>query len=556
MDNLQSKKVGSYQSGAFIMRYYLRDFPYEHALFSPLFVGDEDINNIYSETKGGFSTTYRILTYLHEANHYMQDLSLSACMSDDYYHDEMAAFVHEAINMGCNSFPLFNSANKDYEWYPHLANNNALHNYIFDTSHINSRNPKYSSLFDEDIFKLVTNGNGLSYSDLLEGYVFYLSLTNLADRARISGKEEYLKGFKENSSIFPYKYSEENQYLDFTNAVTSNTYTYHVARLLFLLKNKGFNLVEAFKYCQCKWPIDYREEGNPQAFLDCAFFLLLDIALTIPAFAYIRDLCKEKYSIEDFSPVHRFLAELKVIEDNNGFPEIEENVPFYQTLFNFFSDKIGWLNFENTIESWNIYFERVDKPYSDTSMGYRRRMFWSKFSYFHKFIYLEPSIQMRRTNIPLVCVTNGGVVKVIKKFGNLDIPYEGLFDVFGMFKMKYSQWKEYGDTLQNSVEWVKIENENTESFIREIIYRIISRDLKDCILFEKGFTCSFYNNEYETAIKNNSGFDSKLPPTIHCKSMNKCKCCNIKNFSELPEHGCAVREYMKVMNYNIHNKHW
>ena len=195
------------------------------------------------------------------------------------------------------------------------------------------------------------------------------------------------------------------------------------------------------KHLQREWPKGYRDTENPLAFLDCAFFFLLDIALNIPAVAYIRGLCDDgKYQIEDFSPVHRFLSELKVIEDNHGFPEPVENEPYYITLFDFFSQKLNWLSYANTLKSWDIFLRRVEEPNSDTSMGYRRRMFWSKNTKFHKFFLQEPSFQMRQTNIPLICITKGGKVKIVKKYGNLEMPYEGIIDVYGMFKMPYHPW--------------------------------------------------------------------------------------------------------------------
>lgn len=172
------------------------------------------------------------------------------------------------------------------------------------------------------------------------------------------------------------------------------------------------------------------------------------------------------------------------------------------------------------------------------------------------FFFQEPFYQMQQTNIPLICVTRGGKVKIVKKYGNLDISFESVFDVYNTFNMPYVPWKEYDEKLNDSAEWVKIENENSESFFREIIYRIISRDIQKAILFKDSFTCSFYNKDYYDAIRNSSEFDTKLPPEIHCKAMDTCRCRKIKNFSELPQHGCAVRDYIKIMKYNTHNKHW
>lgn len=272
MDNLQSFAAGSYQSGSFLLRYYLKDFPYEDVLFLPMYVGDVNLNNYYSETKGGYLTTNRVLTYLHEGNHYMQDLSLPACLSEDYHYDEMSMLVHAAIDVGCDSFPLMQQKHLKCKWMPVIFYNIQIHNLLFKTSHIKSENKKYASLFEDSYFQQIARERGLSYSDLLEGYVHYISLVHLADRAILSGKQEYIHKFKDRFNLFPYIYNEDEHNLDFSQALQGNSYTYHIARILFLVKNKGFNIDGALKHLQREWPKGYRDTENPLAFLDCAFF--------------------------------------------------------------------------------------------------------------------------------------------------------------------------------------------------------------------------------------------------------------------------------------------
>lgn len=100
--------VGTYEPGTFLMRSYLKNFPYESALHIPFSVGDEDGKDIYSQAPGGEMTTERILTYIHECNHYIHDLSLSACITEDYLRDEISLLVKLASdNCPQIKYPIF-----------------------------------------------------------------------------------------------------------------------------------------------------------------------------------------------------------------------------------------------------------------------------------------------------------------------------------------------------------------------------------------------------------------------------------------------------------------
>ena len=562
---MQSIVIGTYEPGTFVMKYYLKNFPYESALYIPFSVGDENGNDIYCQTSGGAMTTERILAYIHECNHYIHDMSLSSCIAEDYLRDEINLFAKiTANNCPQIKFPIlgkdtirYNQEVIPHKWLNEIGKRLFLMDFLFSRSHQSSESAKYSFLFDGQ-FKRLTEGNGLSHKELLEGYVHYKSANDLMGRAIFTGKYEYVKQFKNEYRIYPYTFNESYSGIDLSDIYGKSDYIYHIARILYMSFLSNFDWKSAFAYLETEWPKGYSDENNMWAILDCGFFLLLDIALTIPPVAYISSLIDDgRYCIEDFSPVHRFLMTLHIIRKNQGFPNAVPGEPFYKTLFNMIAKhpSAKWLDYEGTISSWEYFFNKVKKQTGDTSAGYRHRMFRHKFSKHHKFFLNTPSEILRQTAIPLLSLVRGGGLKIIRQLGDCNIPYEGLFDAYELYHMPYVDWKEYPD-ISDVNEAIKQEFEHGESLMREVVYRIISHNISEALIYGTKFTCSFYNDEYFEAIQKEEGYNPKLPPHLFCRSMDKCKCCKIKDIQQLPKEKCAVREYLKQFNYKIEQIKW
>ena len=562
---MKSVVVGTYEPGTFLMRYYLKNFPYESALYIPFSVGDENANDIYSQAPGGEMTTERILAYIHECNHYIHDLSLSACIAEDYLKDEIAAFIKLASdNCSQIKYPILGTETIKYnqttipnKWLNDIAERLYLRDFLFVHSHSSSKSTKYSFLFDEHFLKQ-TEGNGLSYTELLEGYVHYKSANDLMGRAVLTGKYEYIRKFKDDYKIYPYTFNKEGGFIDMSGIYGKSNYTYHIARAIYMNYLSNFDWKSAFIYLESEWPKGYDNENNMWSILDCGFFLLLDIALTIPPVAYIPTLMKDsQYCIEDFSPVHRFLLALHIIRENQGFPDAKPGEPFYITLFNMIAKHpyVEWLDFENTIGCWEIFFNKIKKGTGDTSAGYRHRMFKHKFSKFHKFFLNIPSEILNQTATPLLSLVRGGGLKIIQQLGSHYMPYEGLFDAYDLYKMPFAEWKEYPD-ITDVTKSLKQEIEHRLSLMRESVYRMMSHNVSEALMYSSGFTCCFYNDEYFEAKQKGDGYNQKLSPHLFCRSMEKCKCCNVKDFQQLPANKCAVREYLTQANYKISQIKW
>lgn len=557
--------VGTYEPGTFLMRFYLKNFPYESALHIPFSVGDEDGKDIYSQAPGGGMTTERILTYIHECNHYIHDLSLSACITEDYLRDEISLLVKLASdNCPQIQYPIFGEETVKYnqtaipdKLFQEITDKLFLKDFLFSSSHVTSKSTKYSFLFDEQYLQY-TEGRGLSYNELLESYVHYKSANDLMGRAVLTGKYEYIRQFKNDYRIYPYTFNQTYSGIDISGIYGKPDYTYHIARVIYMSVLSTFDWKSAFSYLETEWPKGYANENNMWSILDCGFFLLLDIALTIPPIAYIPVLMEDgQYYIEDFSPVHRFLMALHIIRENQKFPEAKQGEPFYITLYNTIArhPSANWPDYEKTIGCWEIFFEKTKKMTNDTSAGYRHRMFKHKFSKFHKFFLNIPSEILNQTATPLFSLVRGGGLKIIRQIGSCYIPYEGLFDAYDLYKMPFVQWKEYPDITDTS-ELAKQETEHGFSLMREIVYRMISHTISESLMFRNEFTCCFYNDEYFAAKQRGDAFNSKLPPHLFCRSMDKCKCCKIKNMQQLPLERCAVRDYLTQYNYKITQIRW
>ncbi len=556
--------VGTYEPRSFLMRYHLKNFPYEMAIQIPFSVGDEDADNIYSQTPGCEMTTERIMTYIHECNHYIQDLSLSSCIAEDYLRDEISAYVKMASE-NCNQiiYPIIGKETIEINkslipegWFKDMETKLFLKDFFFTKSHSSSNSSKYSALFDQQ-YQQLTNGKGLSYQELLEGYVHYKTAKDLMFRANLTGKYDYIRKFKNDHNIYPYKFKKDLSCIDISNIYDESLYTYHIARAIYMASLNKFDWEGALSYLDNVWPKGYGDKNNMWSILDCGFFLLLDIALTIPPIVYIQTIMEDgKYCIEDFSPVHRFLLAMHIIKENNGFPDAKPEEPFYITLFNMIAKHplANWLDYENTIGFWTVFFDKALNATGDTSVGYRYRMFRHKFSKFHKFFLNIPSIILKETATPLFSLVRGGGLKILRQFGSTNVPYEGLFDVYELYKMPFVQWME--NEYDNEKEFFRQEVEHGKSLMREVVYRMISHNISDSLMWKHEFTCCFYHDEYYEAKRRGDGYNSKLPPHLFCRSMEKCNCCDIKDLEQLPKERCAVREYLEQSHYKISQIKW
>lgn len=562
---MSSIVVGTYQPGTFLMKLFLNNYSYDTALFEPAFVGDEECYDVFGKTYGRELATERILTFMHECNHYIHDLSLSACIAQDYFQDEISFFV-KYLSENCSqiTYPIFGQEteenNRKYipiKLFRLITDKLSMQTFLFDSSHTSSKSPKYSFLFDEAYLQY-TDGKGLSYNELLEGYVHYKSASDLMWRAMITGKYDYIRQFKDKYNIYPYSYNDACSSIDISRIYGKSYYIYHIARVIYMSFLSSFDWKNAFSYLETEWPKGYESKNNAWSILDSGFFFLLDIALTIPPIAYIPTLMEEGgYCIEDFSPVHRFLMALHIVRENQKFPDAKHGESYYKTLFNFIAEhpSANWPNLGTTLSTWEIFFDKIKKKSHDTSAGYRHRMFKYKFTKYHTFFLNIPSVILNQTSTPLFCLARGGELKIFRRIGSYNVPYEGLFEAYDLYTMPFVEWKEYPD-ISDFNEFIKQEIEHCSSFMREIVYRLISHNISESLMFRKEFTCCFYNDEYFAAIQSGMTLNSKLPPHLFCRSMDKCKCCKITDLQQLPLERCAVRDYLINYNYKIIQMKW
>ncbi len=545
---MNNRIIGEYEPGTFFLRYNQKNIPYENELYSSDSIGDKDSFTIYGDkSKGNYMKTERIITFLHEATHFIHDLSLPACTFADYLRDEIA-FLSKTISLSCNDlrYPLLDKDN--YEYNKKLLSEHYLHYYEILLDRIDF----YKELFCTS-YKL-DNGIELSYNDLLEGYTHYKSVYDLIVRTERNGNYQYCRDYKNKSKLYPYSFKDGSLYVseNFYNGLS----TYHAAKLFYIYQ-LGLNN-DYFDYLENEWPENYFKSYFNV--METGFILLLDIALTIPSCDYVLDAINSKnYCMKDFSPVHRFSAAVKVVFEYGGFPDIKEGEPFYVTFFNFIAEhsKMNWPSYEDTISSWNHLLKNKIEFTGDISAGYRARLMKYKNTDFHKYILKSPLDIFRDTLIPIIYLVRGGAIKMIHLIGNANVPFEGVFNTYGLFVSQNHRFKACECEDQN--ELLLIEYDNSMSFIRESVYRSIIRNLQDAMIFKKNFTCCFYDNEfcnYICSTKDDKPFNEKLPAKLFCFSMDKFKCCNIKNFADLPKDRCAVRDYLKIKEYNIDNINW
>ncbi len=556
---MSKRIIGKYDTGTFYLRYYNKNVPYESDIFLNSCIGNKSGFGLHVDSIGGQMKTERILTFIHELNHYVHDLSLYACMLQDNQQDEIAFLAKELSSKGEElRYPLLDKDNIEYNItlyngfnletvYKTLLGKIKLNNYFFSTDHNcdSTTNLKYKNLFSQNTH--------LCYNDLLEGYVHYKSIFDLLARNKdVFIDNKYLKENmgEDKLNLFPYKMNEDKM-VDFSKAL-DDQFAYHGAKYEYLTK-VPWSLYEYFNYLQTKWPENFY--NSHFAIVEIGFLMLLDIALSIPSIYYIEGSLKgNKYYLEDFSPVHRYMLALDIIKNNRGFPDAVVGERFYITLFNFIAKKANWPYFEDTVKTWSNDLERRLEFSGDTSVGYRKRLLIIRYSDPQSFMFKPSTLVCQENAIPIQYIVRGGGLKIIRLYSNYSVPYEGYFDIYNLFNQPFHFWGPNQE--KNAAEQFRLESDNSMSLMRESIYRSICRNIQSSLLSEDSFTCSFYDETFLGCENLPEESRNRLSPKLHCCAMSKGKCSNIKHLEQLPQKGCAVRDYLRLMNYNINNITW
>lgn len=298
----------------------------------------------------------------HEYNHYLQDLTLFACQTENLFMDMLSSLVRTLTSCDGIAYPLMDKANRASNLLLNISGEYQdalnqfyrqadIYDYIFRQSH---------RLPDTDEYALPVNEEerlnyfSLSYNDLLESYAYLKSHVDLFlwcnnNPERTKTVKTYIH---QRDGIVPIVKCGDTY--EYDKSALRYKRPYEIVRYLFVLcfsRLPWTDMQGIYQYMYEEMPEKYIGTKAWEMYIYILFSL--ETALSIPSADKILDiLSKDKdRSIEEFSPVHRFYKVLKTIVSYGGFPPAKDKEKWYFTYFEWVSNFCGWMSYQDMKES-------------------------------------------------------------------------------------------------------------------------------------------------------------------------------------------------------------
>lgn len=438
---------------------------------------------LYSDILSGcmFSTKEdynKAIAVDHELNHYVQDLSIYACITEGFFMDYMAAFVRDLSINKTLQFPLDESKNKEYnttkavlseeeklklDYYYETSD---IYEFIYKTKHKkNSCDEYFYNSPNENVFEEME----LSYTDLLESYAYHKAYWDFYIRATTAESCELLHIIVKENKVYPLWF-ENGQYFVNIKDINWNR-PYQIVNFLLLI-GLPCSHEPLLKYYEEEIPHNYH--GSPAEFMHSITRLVLETALNIPSIDYIMSSVfhygKNK---DDFSPVHRFYKIIKKIREYGGFPDAKDGEDFFITFFNWVADEYEWPNFKETTDSIVIMLNNRVMANKECISSFQLRAVAKKNESFNVFAQIPPFKALGLINLPLL-INNSEGIFIQHLFNDFTVDCSGLTNFYTEF---FCQEMPTYKTIDDNENWNEaMENafNNNRGAIKEIINRLFS----------------------------------------------------------------------------------
>ncbi len=470
------------------------------------------------------------LAFQHELNHYIQDLSIGACIVESEFLDYLSAFVKYFSWNESIIFPLADPANREENINLHCRDKNNkvqidsfyelydLYKYLFLDKHKKPHGAWYAY---DDLSESYFDQYDLSYKDIIEYYAFhkpYWDYFTLASFTKSQDQIQLLHELVKKNNVYPIKWKDGVYYIENAKRALKWNRPYQLLNLLTLIGLPFIDNRFYLDYCENEIPNNYF--GNRTWIFHRAQRFIIETALHIPSFRYITKSIKYgKYSKEVFSPVHRFYRAMKIIKDYGGYPDIKDGEDFFITFFDWIAGMSNWPSYKETFESLlSETYERA-KNTKEAITNHQFLALYDKYTSFEVFASSLPNQILSKLNLPVAIRTNNSL-SVIQFFNQLfsDETYYNpchmdFYDV--MFKSPFISFQNvYLMMTKEAMKWTFYNN--GKASIMESIHRILYRAYFDAFVKKGYFCCPFHNHGCPNANPNCQQFTAFSSALENC----------------------------------------
>lgn len=509
---------------------YIEDVSDIYVGAGKLFFSEEDVADITSSlTANTFSdekSFKRAISLGHEVNHYMQELSINACITSGFFRDYLTAYAKTLSKNSTIKSPLNNIDNYEYNHKltladPHknildaIDNMQTVYRFLFLKKHSKPKTNEY--LYNSPNEYLFVEKE-ICYDDLLESYAFYKSYWDFFYSNQDKEGAEILKKIIHDTNFCPIMYKDGQYIIENLKQNFEYVYPYQIVHFLMVVGLPfDTSMKNYLEYCDKEMPFNYQK--SPASIVHSAMKIILEAALYIPSLDFIMNsLQKEMYDKDVFSPVHRFYKIIKTIRDNGGYPNSIKGEDYFETFFKFVASQNHWPSYEETFYSMSTMLAHRAKVGKEAIINYQLAAILNKKSEYCKFMQYTPYIFLKNNCLPLI-VNNHRGLSVNYYFSNgVNIDLSGRTDFYTRYFCQ-TPIKEYEFvySASNKQEAMERVTNNCEAAIREIIHRILSNASYSTYYNKGKYECPFYNIGCPYSKKDCRCFTSFADVTQNCK---------------------------------------
>ncbi len=459
------------------------------------------ISLLSSKTFEDVESFEKAISLGHEVNHYMQDLSINACITAGHFRDYLTAYARELSKIDGVKFPLNSEEAKDFNHSLRLSEEeqelltsaeevNDVYRYLFVQKHIKPETKEYE--YKSPIERHFVE-NKICFDDLLESYAYNKSCWDYIWYNQEGKGAGVLKEVLKKVGFIPLKYRDGKIVIEDRKRELDYVYPYQIVRLLVTLAVPLGTLQEYLDYCEHEMPFNYM--ASPAKIMDACMKTILETALCIPGFGFIMGAIQNNtYDKEVFSPVHRFYKIIKTIRDNGGCPNSVEGEDYMETFFNFVADRNHWPSYEETFKSMVSALIPRAKQNGEVWSAYQLNAICNKKSNYRVYAQDIPYNLLNKWCLPLVLGNEKGLF-VNESFGSgFHWNPSGLIDFYHTYFCKEIKKHEYCCTAANIQEALARCSDNHQGAVREIICRLFSNAVYRAYFNKGKYECPFYKN--------------------------------------------------------------
>lgn len=494
----------------------------------------------------------------HELTHYIQELTMNACIADGYLTDYIKGYLALASRIPGIEFPLpFDDETKfrkllsetvsedDKDTLETLKMLKDIYTSVFMDSFKEENFEKYGSDVPEEEKKYYK----ISFKDLVESHAYHKAYWDYYGRNQDATDScQMLHSLAMKNDLYPYVF--ENGKLE-TDGFKSNIFYRSMYMLPYYLQLRAFPMdrVKSDYVNYCNLQIPYRYSDSVGNWFHSLSLLITETALGIPGVEYIIKQVQEGCDKRQFSPGYRFFKILDTIhKDPNFLFESVDGEDFCITFFNHIAKDNGWLSYEETAKTMYYSIHQRTEYNHEVIAHYQQNLWVEKQKDLKHFVHRIPIEIINKFVLPILIQQKWGI--------NIEIHLDhSIFDestrtdfYTEYFKSQINKYQFIEGTTKNDELLSKIHH-NCHGAIREIINRLFAADAREAHTKSKEYHCPLANGGCQNYCEQCSSFKSFNNVTMYCSN----KILRMGNSKRYLEDGGGNTPDCMYFNYMLDN---